>query len=922
MDEKNPEIENRKKKLVGFLKKKTTWIFYAILLVISAVSIYIRTLPMRIVNGNPGLWDITTNDWTLGPDLDPFLFLRWAKYIAENGKLFALDLMRSVPLAEICSGTECIPVDTSGEMNLLSYMVVWLNKFLQIFNPDSSVTYAAVIFPVIMAFLTGIAFFLFARKLFYKEDKKIANIIALISTAIFVLVPSLLPRTIAGIPEKESAAFFFIFLSLYFFLESFTSEKLGIGLIFGALAGISTGLLGLVWGGIDLIFVILSGAVMIELILGKIDRNKFFFYSAWLIAFILSASPFSLRYSISNLIQSTSSSLCFIVFFILLIDFLLFNKKNKMQEKFNKIKLPHQAISIILGLGLLLIISVIFFGFSFIFHIFEDIISNTIQPISQGRFSVTVAENKQSFFISDFTGSFGPIIFNIPLYFWLFFIGAIFMFNYAIKSLDKKEKRILTSSYILFLVCLIYSKYSSGSILNGTNILSLIVYFGGVLIFVGSLIYIYFKKYKEGKFSEFKELDSSYILYLIALTVAIIAARGAIRLIMVLGAVSPIAIGFLVIRSMTNYFKEKDDFKKLIVGIIALLILISSIFTIWIYYQSDVNLAENYIPSLYQWQWQGAMSWVRENTPTDAVFAHWWDYGYWLQSIGERATILDGGNAVGYWNYFMGRHVLTGTDEKEALNFLYTHNGTHLLIDSTDIGKYGAFSSIGSNGSYDRFSSIPTIFVDEAQTTETGNETRYVYPVGVSIDKDYLIKSEGKEILLPERKAGVIAILVREDKTNGKILQPQIFFGYNNQQYVMPLKSIYLDGKLYTFDSGFEGGIYIFPRLDLSSNNQFQINPRGAALYLGEKTINSQLAKLYLFNEQSNYFKLVHSENNLFIDNLKQQKLDLGDIVYYQGLQGPIKIWEISYPSNVKFNQDYLEQTIPAELETIIEGIY
>jgi len=35
------------------------------------------------------------------------------------------------------------------------------------------------------------------------------NIIALIATAFFVVIPSLLPRTIAGIPEKESAAFFF-----------------------------------------------------------------------------------------------------------------------------------------------------------------------------------------------------------------------------------------------------------------------------------------------------------------------------------------------------------------------------------------------------------------------------------------------------------------------------------------------------------------------------------------------------------------------------------------------------------------------------------------------------------------------------------------------------------------------------------------
>ena len=25
------------------------------------------------------------------------------------------------------------------------------------------------------------------------------------------------------------------------------------------------------------------------------------------------------------------------------------------------------------------------------------------------------------------------------------------------------------------------------------------------------------------------------------------------------------------------------------------------------------------------------MSWVRENTPEESIFVHWWDYGYWVQ---------------------------------------------------------------------------------------------------------------------------------------------------------------------------------------------------------------------------------------------------------------------------------------------------
>ena len=39
--------------------------------------------------------------------------------------------------------------------------------------------------------------------------------------------------------------------------------------------------------------------------------------------------------------------------------------------------------------------------------------------------------------------------------------------------------------------------------------------------------------------------------------------------------------------------------------------------------------------------WPDAMQWVRENTPKDAVIASWWDYGYWISTLGERKTLAD-----------------------------------------------------------------------------------------------------------------------------------------------------------------------------------------------------------------------------------------------------------------------------------------
>jgi len=112
------EIEERKKKIIYFLKQKKDWIFYVILSFIVFLSVYIRTRNI------PRLKDVATGSWTLGPDLDPFLFLRWAKYIVEHGSIMIHDSMRYVPLG----------FNTAAEMKLLSYMIAWFHNFLSFFS--------------------------------------------------------------------------------------------------------------------------------------------------------------------------------------------------------------------------------------------------------------------------------------------------------------------------------------------------------------------------------------------------------------------------------------------------------------------------------------------------------------------------------------------------------------------------------------------------------------------------------------------------------------------------------------------------------------------------------------------------------------------------------------------------------------------
>ncbi|MEN7981987.1 MAG: STT3 domain-containing protein [Nanoarchaeota archaeon] len=905
MEKSEQEIfQERKEKAIKFLKEKKDGGVYLILAFIVLVSFYIRTSNVS------KLKDITTKTWTLGPDLDPFLFLRWAKDIVAQGSLPVWDYMRYVPLG----------YNTAGEMKLLSYMIAWFYHFLSFFSNEVTVTYAAIIFPAVMFALTGVAFFLFARKIFYKEDKKIANIIALIATAFFVLIPSLLPRTIAGIPEKESAAFFFMFMAFYLFLEAFTSKNFKKGILLGISAGLMTGLMALIWGGFIFIFFAISPTVLLSFIIGKIDLKKYLIYASWIITSLALMIPFSTRYTFSALVKSTSTGLGIGILGLVGIG-LIIMKLKQLEKLKEKTKLPNEIFALIISFVIVAFVATIILGPSFFMKEVTGIKNALIQPMTT-RFGLTVAENKQPYFINDWKNSFGPIFMNIPLYFWLFFSGSVLLFYNLVKKLKFKERWILTFSYLVFLTCLIFSRYDSNSILNGISGISLLIYFGGWLFFIGCFSYVYYLLYKKKEIRILKEFEFSYLLYFLILTLGIIGARAGIRLIMVLGAISPVAVAFLIVKTSQKWYKEKDETMKFFMSIITFVILISSLFTLWTYYENDKMQATNFAPGTYQWQWQKAMGWVRENTDEDAVFAHWWDYGYWLQSIGERATILDGGNAIVYWNHLMGRHVLTGTDERKALEFLYSHNGTHLLIDSTEIGKYTAYSSIGADESYDRFSWITTFFMNDAQTQETNDSTIYVYTGGTVIDEDIIWNQNGKDVLLPKKSAGIGAIILKLNQ-EGEILQPEAVFVYNNQQYRIPLRYVYYNDKEYDFNSGLESGIFLFPKLNTLPNGKQEINEIGALFYMSQRTVHSQMARLYLYNEKSNYFKLVHSENSLIVESMKNQGINITDFIYYQGFHGPIKIWEVSYPKGIKINPDYLERNYPnKELQLAKSGEY
>ena len=848
--------------IILFLLKKPT---LALLINIIAFSFITR------LQNLPFLIDVTTNKY-IPADPDAMVFLRYVQYIAEHGKLMIIDTLRYYPYG--FTGLQ--------EFSFLAYSIVYLYKFLSIFSSTFTLELVDIIYPAIAFAISLIFFFLLVKNLFNKN-------IALLATTFLAFVPSYLFRTLTGISDKEAFAMVFLYAAFYFFVLAWNPKNNSKAILFGALGGVATAFTNLIWAGGVFIFILIGIFSLIEIFLNKFGKKDFLSYFSWLFSsLILLVILFGTKYNFATLLLSSSTAIAIFTLVFYLIDHFLMEKdllkiRNKLSNKITS-KLYSFLITIIFGSLILLVL----FGGSYFTGLIKQTFTTLTTPFAANRWVRTVAENSQPY-ITDWISNFGRY------FFWMFIIGSIFLFYEMHKNLKNAWKLTIIYSFLIF--GFIFSRYSSSSTFNGTNTISVIIYLlsftGLFLLFIIPYLYAHYKN-KE-ILEEISKFDKKYLFVLIWFFIMIVAARGAVRLIFIFSPITAILGSYFIFKifELMKNLKNKiySTSSAIVLGIITLLLLSN-------FANSTLAQASSVGPT-YNSQWQFMGKWIRENTSEDAVFAHWWDYGYLVQ-YNQRATISDGGNAGGYEiNYFTGRHVLTGQSEREALEYLKSRNVTHLLIVSDEIGKYPAYSSIGSDINYDRYSWIVNFILDPRQTQETRNETIYVYTGGFPLDEDLVYNGK----IYPRQAAGIGAILLplilNEDQVVG-INQPRAVLVYAGQQLEIPLKCIYINNEKHEFDNGLDGCFRVIPTI----NNQ-EINNIGAGLYLSPKVSHSLFAELYLYNKISENFKLAYTDES-------QIPLSL----YNGRLIGPYEIWEVSYPNDLIVPEEYYKRELPDQRVT------
>ncbi|GAG80394.1 unnamed protein product, partial [marine sediment metagenome] len=162
----------------------------------------------------------------------------------------------------------------------------------------------------------------------------------------------------------------------------------------------------------------------------------------------------------------------------------------------------------------------------------------------------------------------------------------------------------------------------------------------------------------------------------------------------------------------------------------------------------------------------------------------------------------------------------------------------------------------------------------------------------------------------PSGKAAIIGVTVETTET--QIKQANAVFIYNQKQTTIPLRYLYYDGVLLDFETGLEAGIYIYPRVTQSGDGGLQIDNLGMLMYFSQKTINSLFVQNYIFDNPSGSYdglKLVHTESDPVVKSLNVQGANLPEFIQFSGFRGPIKIWEVNYPSNIVSNEEFLKRS-------------
>ena len=149
---------------------------------------------------------------------------------------------------------------------------------------------------------------------------------------------------------------------------------------------------------------------------------------------------------------------------------------------------------------------------------------------------------------------------------------------------------------------------------------------------------------------------------------------------------------------------------------------------------------------------------------------------------------------------------------------------------------------------------------------------------------------------------------MKQEENEITFKQPAGAFIYNQKQTDIPIRYLYFNNEFKDFGNGLDAVVYIIPRV-YQTNQGIQIDNFGTIIYLSPKNMKSLVSQLYILNDPFNQYptiKIAHSESDPTIKSLNNQGVNLNEFIFFNGMRGPIKIWEVDYPENILTREEFL----------------
>ncbi len=515
-------------------------------------------------------------------EFDPFFNYRATQYLLDHGinaYVHWHDDMSWYPNGRDVYSTSQVP---------LHFTAAFLYK---IFGAGSSLYDFTIIFPVVFGSLTAIVVFALVRVIG-------GTTAGLFASLFFALSPPIIVRGTIGWFKSEPLGLFYGLLGLYLFLSGLKSQnrKIAFGKLIGGGLFLAIGFAS--WGGVEFFLMPLALFIIILPFIRK--DHKFLLWAIPLfVATTLLVSGGFARPGISFVLGVRGFALIGPTIFLVAMIFI---------QKFSREGTALRNSLAILGGSIIAGVAIIS---SNLLHTPSFRYLNAINPFLTSKDALvdSVAEHATPNLTQNFT-YFSVLMLFTGLGIWLIF---------------RKKSENQNSLPV--------------GIKNEMTVFALII---GI---VGA--------YAGGTFARLELLTATSVIILASVALAVITSEILKKgtQIKTPDPSKKVTLKTSDSKKGTNQGKKSTSVlgritKISYVAVLVALLLVPTIFPAnanWISITKSpptiLNGGSNYAISTDDWP--ATLNWIKNNTPQGSVIASWWDYGYWIQTLGGRTTLAD-----------------------------------------------------------------------------------------------------------------------------------------------------------------------------------------------------------------------------------------------------------------------------------------